>query len=171
MTAGNEELGTAPTPKQVDALVEKYSAAQQVVEGYSTAYDVANAAAGELKAELIKLTQAHGFQHTAKSKKLLGLHSEAMVTTGTRSEVLADKVEKFRGYLAKRFPGLSARFFTEHVSYMMVAGPSAVLKTLELPTKDRTKIEQLVSACFDTKTIAPSLKVTVVPAEVPAKAA
>lgn len=166
-----ETTETAPTAARVDALVRKYSEAQAVAKGYAEEMRAANEKAEAIKAELVELVQAHGRRHTEKSKVLLGVHSRAMVTVGTRIVLDPEAVETFRGYLIeKEMTELAGRFFSTHVSYQLVDGPQEVLGTLKLGARIRNKMKSLLGLCWQVKTNAPSLKVELTAAE-PVKAA
>ncbi len=162
----------APTPEQIDALVIEYAAAQLVALSANTVSKSANEAVGKIKERLTALVETHGFRHTEKSKRLVGLHNTATTTTGTRVSIDDGKVEDLRTYLdAAEVPGLASRFFSVHTSYSLVSGPAEVLKTLTLGKRLRTKITSLLGLCFEIKTNAPSLKIETVAAEKPVKAA
>jgi hypothetical protein len=161
----------APSREAVDALVLEYEAAQTAYVEASGASTAAAIAQAEVKARLVLMVETHGFRHTEKSKRLVGLHNTATTTTGTRVSIDSAAVDALRSYLDTD-PGvpsqLSTRFFTSSVSYSMVAGPGEVLKTLTLGKRLRTKITSLLGLCFQVKTNAPSLKIETVTPEKPA---
>jgi hypothetical protein len=187
----------APTPKQIDALILEHAAAQADLQSggaikkfagesaadlevrlkawQTTASEIrtaASAVAEEVKGRLVAMVAAHGLKHAEKSMRLSGEHNRATVTRGTRVEMLAAGVDNFKANLDKsEIPGIAGKFFTEHVSYSLVAGPAEVLKTLELGARIRTKLTALIALCFEIKTNAPSLKIEAVAAEKPAKTA
>jgi hypothetical protein len=164
----SETAVRAPSAKEVDKLVEEFAAAQLVASTAGEAFRAANELAGEVKARLVAMVEAHGFRHTEKSKRLAGLHTTATTTTATRVSIDDAAVEHFRGYLAAcEFPELAKQFFVAHTSYSLVQGPGEVLKGLELAKRVRTKIAALVGLCFQVKTNAPSLKIDVAEAVKP----
>jgi hypothetical protein len=165
-------LATVPKPAQIDALILEYNQAKAEVDALKATMEISQAKADAIKVRLIEMVKKFGGRHTEKSMKLAGLHNEAMVTTGTRTTTDAAAVEKLRAYLGtQEIPGLSTKFFTEHVTYSLVDGPTEVLRTLDIPTRIRTKIKSLLGVCFTIVTNAPSLKVTVTEAEKPARSA
>lgn len=163
-----KELHKAPTPAQVDVLVERYSEAKQLADAAKAAAGVMSANADEVKAELVTLVEMFGFRHTEKSKRLAGLHNTATTTTATRVSVDDAAVGTFRSYLEdQELMELSGRFFVAHTTYSLVEGPAEVLKTLSLGKRVRDKISSLIGLCFQIKTNAPSLKIETVVAEKP----
>jgi hypothetical protein len=157
------ETVKAPTPAQVDALVNEYAQAQSDAAAAATAAAVAAGLSDEVKQRLVAMVKTFGFRHTEKSLRLAGNHNRATITTGTRTTVDAAAVEKFRTYLGKQeLTEISGRFFVEHVSYSLVEGPQEVLKTLSLGKRIRDKAASLIALCFQIKTNAPSLKIETV---------
>lgn len=200
MTGSNEtptEPAIAPTPKQVDALILEHAAAQAELQSggaikklagesaadiearyktWETEADgirkAAQLVAEEVKGRLVAMVTAHGLKHAEKSLKLFGEHGWAMTTTATRVETVATAVDTFKTRLEKsKIPGIAGLFFTKHVSYSLVAGPTEVLKTLSLSARLRTRLTVLLALCFEVKTNAPSLKTGAVAAAKPAKTA
>lgn len=167
-----ETLSVAPTPKQIDALIDEFAKAQSVAMATAAIAKTDSAAAGEIKVRLTAMVEAHGFRHTEKSKRLIGLHNTATTTTATRVSVDDGAVEELRTYLGKQdIPQLSERFFVAHTTYSLVSGPQDVLKTLSLGKRIHEKISSLLGLCFQIKTNTPSLKIETVTPEKPAKAA
>jgi len=151
---------TAPTPKQIDALIAKYSAAQTRADALAATARILGAAAGEIKVELTAMVEKWGGRHTDKSKRLEGIHNTATTTTGTLTWIDAAAVEKLRLYLGKtETPTLAKEFFEEHTTYNMVKGPAGKLKTLTMGARLRTKLTAKIGLCFKIDTKAPSLKV------------
>jgi hypothetical protein len=160
-----------PTPKEIDALAKEYKLAEVAVAERKAELKAATDTQDEIKGRVVEMVKAFGGRHAEKSLRLLGIHSVATVTTATVVKTDPEKVEKFRGYLGEQeIKGLSERFFRSHTIYSLVDGPAEVLKTLDVPTRIRTKITQLLSLCFTVETKAPSLKVELVEAEKPARA-
>lgn len=169
MTAKNDTTpAKAPTPAQVDALIDEYAKAQQDAQAAATVAKVLTATQDEVKGRLVAMVEAFGVRHTEKSKRLVGLHNTATTTTGTRTSIDDGAVEKLRSYLGKEdLVQLHDRFFVTHTTYSLVSGPAEVLKTLDLGTKIRNKITSMLGLCFQIKTNAPSLKIATVEAEKP----
>jgi hypothetical protein len=187
----------APTPKQIDALILEHAAAQADLQSGGAIKKLPGESAADLgvrlkaweaeaggirkaalivaedvKGRLLAMVAAHGLKHTEKSVRLSGEHNRATVTTGTRSEVQPGAVDNLKAYLDKsEIPELAGRFFIEHISYSMVAGPSEVLKTLTLGARIRTRMTSLIALCFENKTNSPSLKIETVAAAKPATSA
>jgi hypothetical protein len=158
----------APTPAEIDALVREYAAAAAAVAFATGMLGTANKAQAEIKARLIALVESFGFRHTEKSKRLLGAHSTATVTIGTRISVDSEAVTTFKAYLdSSDMPNLSERFFSQHISYSLVDGPADVLRTLDLGKRVAKKIASMVGLCFKVSTNAPSLKVESITPEKP----
>jgi hypothetical protein len=187
---------TPPSRKQIDALILEYAAAQADLQSYGavkrrageTAADIEvrlkawSKAAGEAQAaallvvvdaktRLLALVAAHGARHAEKSMRLSGEHNQATVTRGTHVETRPAGVANLKAHLDDKLPGIVELFFTEHISYSLVAGPAAVLKTLEIGERIRTKLTALIALCFEIKTKAPGLKIDAVAAAKPSKAA
>jgi hypothetical protein len=161
-------VATAPTPKQIDALIVKYAGLQQETIAAGAASRKASDAADVVKAELTLMVESFGLAHTDKSKRLVGLHNTATTTTGTRVSVDDAAVDGLREYLDKtELPELAGRFFVARTTYSLVQGPAEVLKTLTLGKRVRTQISSLLGLCFQVKTNAPSLKIVVVDPELP----
>jgi hypothetical protein len=159
-----------PTPKAIDKLANEYAEAQAIVTKHETELKAEKATADEIKGRLIAMVQAFGGKHAEKSLRLAGLHSTNTVTIGTQVSVDPVAVEEFRGYLNKQeIPDLSSRFFTEHVTYSLVNGPTDVLAKLDLPARIRTKMSALLGLCFKITTKNPSLKVEIEPSAKPLK--
>jgi hypothetical protein len=158
----------APTRTQVDTLVKRYADAKSEADSIAAVAKMKNAAADEIKVELVAMVETFGFRHTEKSKRLAGDHNLATTTTATKVSIDDDAVEKFRTYLGDRkLTELAGRFFVAHTSYSLVEGPNDVLKTLSLGTRIRDKVASLIGLCFKIKTNAPSLTiVTVTPEKV-----
>jgi hypothetical protein len=186
-----------PTPKQIDALILEYAAASADMQSHgavkrqpgesaaeleerlqswtratSEAQAVARVVVLDAKSRLLAMVAAHGARHAEKSMRLNGEHNQATVTRGTRVEVQPDRVAKLKTHLDQiEIPGIASLFFTEHISYSLVAAPAEVLKTLELGGRIRTKLTALIALCFKIKTNEPSLKIAAVAAAKPARAA
>ena len=159
----SEVQETAPTPKEIDALIREFAAAQSEAAALGATAKVLNEKAGEIKVRLTAMVEQFGVRHTEKSKRLAGEHNTATTTTATRVAIDDEAVERFRAYLGKsELPELSGKFFREVISYSIVAAPAEVLKTLTLGARIRTKITALLGLCFQIKTNNPSLKVDVV---------
>ena len=160
MTGSENLVETAPTAKQIDALIAKYSAAQTSADALAATARISGAAAGEIKVELTAMVEKWGGRHTEKSKRLAGLHNFATTTTATRVSIDDAAVEKLRGYLStSETPELAQEFFAAHTSYSLVSGPDEKLKSLTMGARLRTKITSMLKGCFQIKTFAPSLKV------------
>lgn len=169
-TSTGASLTPAPSKKKIDKLVNEYAEALRDATAAKTAAKIAAGIAEMKETELTGIVQAFGVRHTEKSKRLYGLHSFAMTTTGTRTTIDDDAVETFRTYLEKKeLIELSGRFFVAQTTYSLVEGPQEVLKTLDLATKIRDKISSLLGLCFKIKTNEPSLKIEIVQPETPAK--
>jgi hypothetical protein len=150
----------APTPKQIDALIAEYAAAQNKAAALGAVAKLSSDAAGEIKVRLTAMVEQWGGRHTEKSKRLAGLHNTATTTTATRVSIDDGAVETFRAYLGTtEMPELAGQFFVAHTSYSLVSGPDEKLKTLTMGARLRTKITGLLKGCFQIKTNAPSLKV------------
>ena len=157
---------TVPKPKEIDALILKFSRLEAKLARVVVLKKLREERVAVVKAELVAMVQAYGAKHAEKSKRLVGLRNTATITTGTLVAVDDKAVDAFKSYLdGAELPGLRERFFTEQTTYQLVAAPAEVLKTLDLKGKIRTKLTALVSACFQIKTKAPSLKVDVVEAQ------
>lgn len=157
-----------PAAKDIDALIFKFGVLDAVATGIAARAKNARADADVVKAEVIALVDAWGVKHAEKSKRLEGDHNQATVTRGTRTDSVPEKIEELKAHLDKsKIPQLKERFFQEHTTYSLVAGPGEVLKTLDLKKKFREKLTAMLAACFKIETNNPSLKVVVVPAEKP----
>jgi hypothetical protein len=162
MTDSTGKASVAPTPKQVDALCVSYEKAKSEADALGAVVKMKQAAVDVLKVELVELTQAWGIRHTEKSQRLLGLGSWAQTTVATRVTTDAAKVEDLRTYLGKQeLPGVAGMLFTAHTTYSLVAGPQAVLATLQLGARVRIKLASMLGLCFSIATSAPGLKVEV----------
>jgi glutamine synthetase type III len=158
--AGSETEVLAPTPKQVDALIAEYAAAQSKAMALSAVAKISSDAAGEIKVRLTAMVEQWGGRHTEKSKRLAGLHNTATTTTATRVSIDDGAVNAFWDFAVKsEIPDLASRFFIAHTSYSLVSGPDELLKTMTMGTRIRTKITAMLKGCFEIKTNAPSLKV------------
>lgn len=152
------KLEKAPTPAQVDVLVKRYDEAK-------TAAEAAKTKADELKGELTELVERFGFQHTDKSKRLVGNHHMATTTTATKVNIVDAAVEKFRGFLqGEKLKGLAGHFFVARTTYSLVDAPGEVLKGLQVATPLRNKISGMIAQCFEIKVNNPSLKIETTPA-------
>ena len=159
-TEVGQEIELAPTPRQIDALIAKYSDARTRDDALDATARILGAAAGEIKVELTAMVEKWGGRHTDKSKRLEGIHNTATTTTGTLTWIDAAAVEKLRLYLGKtETPTLAKEFFEEHTTYNMVKGPAGKLKTLTMGARLRTKLTAMIGLCFKIYTKAPSLKV------------
>jgi hypothetical protein len=157
------EFATAPTPKEIDALVRDYAEAQAAVQAAARVMKTASVAQDQIKARLTLLVESFGLRHTEKSKRLTGLHNFATTTTGTRVSIDQTAVTSFKTYLdSSQRPELVDRFFSAHTSYSLVEGPADVLRTLDLGKRATTRIASLVGLCFKILTNAPSLKIDLV---------
>lgn len=185
MTDTTQTPIAAPTPKAVDAMILEHAAAQSCLQsggaiqrqpGESAAAlelrfkawqtnaaefrAAAQVKADEVKGRLLAMVAAHGTRHAEKSMRLVGEHNRATVTTGTRVETKPEGVEAFKTALEKsEIAGIADLFFIKHVTYSMVAGPAAVLETLELGTRLRNRLAGLAALCFKVATMAPALKI------------
>jgi hypothetical protein len=187
----------APTPKQIDALILEHTAAQAYlqsggkieklpgesaagiamrlkahllaeVEFKKSASEVAN----EVKARLTAMVETWGVRHSEKTMRIEGIHNIAKNTTGTRVVVDGDAVENVKIYLdALEMPDLVEKFFTQHISYSMVKGPAAVLKTLTLAARIRARLTKLLKLTSDVVTNAPYLTIEAVAPAKPATTA
>lgn len=156
------ETETKPAPKQIDALIASFAAAQSNAAEWAACAKVRADKAGEIKVHLTAMVETWGGRHTEKSKRLVGLHNTATTTTATRVSIVDEAVEKLRNYLGTtETPDLAEEFFVEHISYSLVSGPDEKLKTLTMGARLRTKIAGMLKSCFEIKTSAPSLKVDV----------
>jgi hypothetical protein len=188
-----QTLAIAPTLKQIDALILEHAAAQaELLSGgaikqlpgesaaelevrlkawQKTAAETraaATAKADEVKERLVATIKAYGVKHAEKSMRLSGEHNRATGTWGTRVETVTAGVSNLKEALGKsKIPGISEMFFTEHITYQLVASPAEVLKTIKLTQRMREKINSLIALCFEVKTNAPSLKVEAVAAAKP----
>jgi hypothetical protein len=170
MTDNNIEV--QPTPKQVDALIAEYAAAQSKAAELGAVAKLSSDAAGEIKVRLTVMVERWGGRHTEKSRRLTGLHNTATTTTATRVSIDDAAVETLRRYLGTtETPELAGEFFVAHTSYSLVSGPDEKLKTLTMGARLRTKITGMLKGCFQIKTNAPSLKVDCVEPATAAKAA
>jgi hypothetical protein len=150
----------APTPKAIDELIAEYADAKSKVDAAAAAAKITSDAAGEIKDRLTAMVEKWGARHTEKSKRLAGQHNTATTTTATRVSIVDEAVEKMRGYLASsKTPELAGEFFEAHTSYSLVSGPAEKLKTLTMGVRLRRKVTEMLQACFEIKTNAPSLKV------------
>jgi hypothetical protein len=188
---------TPPTHKQIDALILEYAAASADFQSSGNVKRLAGESAAELgvrlaawddandstqaaaqlvvldvKARLVAMVAAHGARHAEKSMRLSGDHNQATVTRGTQAEIQPDGVAELKAYLDKiKIPDITKMFFTERISYSLVAGPAEVLKTLTLGSRTRIKMTALVASCFKIKSNAPALKIEAIAAAKPTQAA
>lgn len=154
------ELLKAPTPKQIDTLIAEYAAAQSKAAALGTVAKMASEDAGVLKARLTEMVETFGGRHTEKSKRLAGLHNEAMTTTATPTVIVPAAVDSFLVFLrAKAMARLLGFFFKREIVYSLVAAPAEVLRNLKLSDKVRETVTPMVASCFEVKKNAPSLKV------------
>ena len=151
---------TQPTPKEIDALIAEYAAAQGIALEMGAMAKEASDTAGGIKVRLTAMVETWGGRHTAKSKRLAGLHNTATTTTATRVSVDDAAVEAMRTFLSTtEQPELAEQFFVSHTSYSLVAGPDEKLKSLTMGGRLRAKIRSLLKNCFEIKTNTPSLKI------------
>jgi len=163
-----EAVPKAPTRAQVDALVNEYAKVKADSDAAATLAKMTDEVTDKVKQRLVAMVESFGVRHAEKSKRLAGNRNTATTTTGTRTSVDDAAVETFRTFLNKQeLTEISGRFFVEHVSYSLVAGPQEVLKTLLLGTRIRDKVASLLGLCFRIKTNAPSLKIEIVAAREP----
>lgn len=155
-----------PTAREIDALLESYSALQDMAKSAAETARAYQANADRAKASIVEMVEAFGEQHSAKSKKLRGDRHSAMTTIGTVVSTVPDAVEKLRLYVSNVSIGegesvelMSQRLFSQRVSYQLVDAPSDVLASVKLPGRVRARVKGLIEACFRISTKAPSLKV------------
>lgn len=183
-----------PTPREIDALILEHAAAQAELQSagaikqragesaadiesrlkawQATAAETRTAAtkvAEEVKGRLLAMIAQHGQKHAEKSMRLNGEHNRATATTATRVETLAAGVDGLKAHLDKsKIPGIACMFFTQHITYSLVASPAETLKTLKLGKRLREKLQAMIGLCFEVKTNAPSLKIETTAAAKPA---
>lgn len=162
------EKSKRPTKSAIDRAIADYDKALKKVLRAAVLAKGRGAAADALKAGVIEMVQSFGAPHAKKSKLLEGLRNSATITIGTTTVVVDEAVEKFKKRLeALSIEGLVGRFFSTHTIHQMVESPDAVLKSLDLPPRTRTSLENSLARCFKPKPNKPSLKVTVVEAVKP----
>jgi hypothetical protein len=155
-------LSERPTGKRIDELIAQYAELQQQAMEASTEAKAKQSLADASKSIVVALVEEFGVRHAEKSKRLTGLRNSATTTTATRVKVDDAAVDKFRETLTKsEMPELSGEFFSERVTYQLVASPQEVLKRLDLKAALRRKFAALLGLCFQMTTNAPSLKVDV----------
>lgn len=160
MTGSKMIRDKAPSARQIDALIEEYAALQSALLKERATQRTIQEKCDERKAELLEVIEGFGVDHTEKSRRIQGLHHSAMATVGTLVQVDDAACESFREYLERTLPGeVAEKFFCRHVSYQIVKGPDEVLRSLDLPTRVRNKVSELVRACFRVTAKAPSLRV------------
>jgi hypothetical protein len=156
------EQQKAPTPKQVDALIAEFAAAQSVALAAGAEAKARAAVADEVKARLTAMVEMFGARYAEKSKRLAGLRNTATTTTATRVTVDDKACDELRAYLdTVKLPGIAEKFFSVRTTYQLVASPAEVLKTLTLGARIRANISALVRGCFQVKVNSPSLKVDI----------
>lgn len=152
-----------PKPKEIDALVFEFEAAQKEAAAARAIASVAGSRESEIKGRLIAMVESFGFRHTEKSKRLQGLRTIA--TTTVRSSFVVDqaKVGEFKTYLdSSQDPELIDRFFSKNISYSLVDSPTEVLKKLSLGARAMKKISEMLGLCTRITMSAPSLKIDTV---------
>ena len=154
-----------PTPDEIDAAIVEYESAQRLVKA-------AQETADGVKQRLIFLVDHFGempAQATA-SHRLAGRHNEAVVTRGVTTTVNEPAVADFEEYLeSKGRLELFARFFAVETKHSIVSGAVDVLKTIQLPKMIEEKLFQLYGRTITVKTKSPSLKVSIITPEKPAR--
>ncbi len=136
-----------------------------------------DAAAGEkrvkaAKVALITLVRAHGSvpPDAAQSKRLVGRRNIATVTVGNSTTVFEPAVDDLGTYCAEhKLDGIFERLFATEVSHKLIDGARNVLGTVQLPKRTHEKLLSLFGRCFDVKPKAPSLTVSVIKPEKPAR--
>lgn len=152
-----------PTPKQIDDLIFQYSVLQTAAIAAGVTAKKASTDADVVKAEIVTMVGLFGAPHAKKSKRLVGLLNKAVVTYGTGKSTDTDAVDRLKAYTdGSKVSELTELLFSKRVTYELVEQPAEVIKTLEAPTRIRTKLTTLLALCFKTKPKAPSLAVEVV---------
>src|ERR1039457_4211637 len=86
----------APTPKQVDALIAEYAAAQSEAAALGATAKIFSDKAGEIKIRLTAMVEQWGERHTEKSRRLAGLNGNtATTTTATPTVIVPAAVDRF----------------------------------------------------------------------------
>jgi hypothetical protein len=160
MTASETEA-TAPSVKEIDDLIVKYSTARKAADAEKAVAKVSSAAADVVEEQLTAMVEQWGARHTEKSKRLAGLNGNtATTTTATPTVIVPTAVEKFLAFLReKKMVRFLGHFFERNISYSLVAAPAAVLKGLKIADETRETLAPLVALCFEVKKNAPGLKV------------
>ncbi|MBN9614218.1 MAG: hypothetical protein BGO25_05715 [Acidobacteriales bacterium 59-55] len=146
---------SAPTPREIDALVETFEKVRDKAELADEAYQNASL-------ELIDLVNTFGFVPAGaeSSVRLQGAITVLTVTTGSSVTVKDSEVGKLKGAMdANKLGDLFSRMFTAHSKYKLVKGAATQLHVAQLPQRLADKLTQLYARCFDVKTKSPSLKI------------
>lgn len=154
-----------PTPDQIDVKAQEYLAAK-----LSAA--LASAKFHDVEEELTQLVQQWGSipPNAEMSRRLKGRVSELTVTRSNVITVLYERVVLLKEVLEANERGeFFKRLFAPQQKYELVNGAESALKAEPLPKRLAEKVMNLFGRCLDAKPKKPSLKVTVVDPEKPAK--
>jgi hypothetical protein len=151
-----------PKPQAIDDLIFRYYVLKTALDMADVAKKAAQSDLDVVKAQVVALVQSYGAKHAEKSTKLTGIRNSAIITTGSSTSLVATAVEAFRQFLVKlNKPAVLKLFFTETTTYQLVASPTEVLNSLDVPAAEHKKLKGLLALCFEVTSKAPSLKVDV----------
>jgi len=159
----NETPNLPPSNVDIDNSIAGYEYAKAAAKQATLLADAA-------KQRVIFLVDNFGYcpANAPQSKRLDGLRNTATVTRGSSVTVKEGAVQILAIAIAN-IPGLFKRLFTPTTKHSLVKGAADAIKALDLPERRLEKILSLFGQCFDVKTAEPSLSVSVIKAEKPAK--
>ena len=152
------QLPDAPTPLDLKAFDRDCSAYTAM---RAAAKDL-NDKADKLKAQILANVERHGFvpSNAEKSRRVEAREFIATVTIGTGLDVDDSKAFDLELLLSRaRCSKLFSALFTRRVEYSLAKTAKETMQTAPWPKKYREQIQQLYTACFTPKTIAPKLEV------------
>ena len=153
------------TPAEIDLLISNYQEQQKIA-------DESQAIADMLASQLTALVRQHGTKpdNAGQSWRMEGVHNSATVTISTTKSLRDENITSLLRYLHDH--GLSALFhkmFAISNRYTLLDGSRDVLNGVDLPQRTRDKIHALFGMCLEVKDKKPSLKVSAVKPEKPAR--
>lgn len=150
-----ERTRIAPTPAQIDAMVETFEQVRDRAELADEHYE-------DAKRELIDLVQTFGAVPAGaeSSVRLQGVLTTVTVTTGSSIAVKDAEVGELKGAMdANNQEELFSRMFGVRSKYELLKGAGVHLRVAQLPKRLAEKFTKLYARCFDIKKKSPSLKV------------
>ncbi len=144
-----------PTAEQLDALAERYFAADKAFEDAKKAFDL-------VEREAINLVQAFGIvpAKAENSRRLDGQFTFLTVTVGNTTTIDEARVEALHeALIANKFEQVFPNLFKERTRHESVKDAALAILAAGMPKRLTETVQRLFSRCFSTTKKAPSLKV------------